>query len=431
MKVLLIGNGAREHIIAEKLAKDAELYAVMSKKNPAIAELCKEFWIYDTCSPKEVAEKVKGKNIDLGFVSPDPSIAAGVTDALSDIGILMASPTKAAGRIEWDKSFMRGLMLKYNIEGMVRHELVNDKKEAERVVKEYGKVAVKPIGLTGGKGVKVSKDHFKGADDAVEYAVQLIKNDGEVLIEEELVGEEFTFQAFSDGKKIEIMPPVQDHKRAHEGDTGPNTGGMGSYSTGRILPFLEQSDIDAGERIIKQTIDAMEKEGAPFTGVLYAQFMATKNGPKVIEFNSRFGDPEAMNVLGLYDGSLSELFMSMAQGDIKLAKFTDKKTVVKYLVPEGYPEKPVGDSPVEVDVKGIESIGAKVYFASVYEKEGMVYTTKSRSFGLLGLGETLDEAEMIAEKACSMVKGKVWHRKDIGTKELVEKRKEHMKELRG
>jgi len=432
MKVLLVGNGAREHIIAERLAQDADVYAVMSKKNPAIARLAREHWICDIEKADAVSAAIKGRSFDLGFASPDATLQAGVSDALGKSGMAVASPLRAAARIEWDKSFMRSLLQRHHIRGSPRHEVVKSEADALRVIRDYGMVAVKPLGLTGGKGVKVSGDHFSRIEEKVAYAQSLIEKDGSVLIEEKLVGEEFTLQCFSDGSRICPMPPVQDHKRAFENDRGPNTGGMGSYSTGDLLPFMEKRDLEESHAILQQVVSAMKKDGAPFCGILYGQFMATADGIKIIEFNARFGDPEAMNVLALLEGSLTDTFLSMAEGRLSvcLPRFSKDCTVVKYLVPEGYPEKPLKDVPVTMDAAAVERIGAKAYYASVHEKDNTILTSSSRAFGMLGRGKTLDEAEKLAESACSFVSGPLWHRKDIGTAQLVAKRVEHMRSLR-
>jgi len=429
MKVLLVGEGAREHIIAEKLAQDAELYSVMSRKNPAIAQLSKKYWIVKTTDPEAVANAVDVE-IDLAFSSPDATLAAGVSDALGAKGMLVASPLKEAARIEWDKSYMRNLMEKYKIIGNPRHKVVQNEDDAISTIKEYETVAIKPLGLTGGKGVKVSGDHFNSIEEKFAYAQELIKKDGSVLIEEKLIGEEFTLQAFSDGTNLAFMPPVQDHKRAFENDEGPNTGGMGSYSTGPLLPFMSKEDLEEAQEIMRMVIHAMKREDNPFTGVLYGQFMLGSEGPKVIEFNARFGDPEAMNVLSLLKTSLTDVFLSMADGNLEQPEFSSDSTVVKYLVPEGYPGSSKKDQEVRVNFEDLEKAGGKVYYASVYENEGKVYTTSSRSFGILGMAGSIDEAESIAESCCSSVSGPVWHRQDIGTNELIGKRIAHMKKLR-
>jgi phosphoribosylamine--glycine ligase len=430
MKILLVGNGAREHVIAKRIAEDAELYAVMSKKNPAIARLSKKYWITDIHSPEAVAKALEGEKFDICFASPDATLAAGISDTLEKFGAV-ASPSKKAARIEWDKSFARMLAEKYKIEGSPKLRLVRTTEEAKKAIEEIGEVAVKPLGLTGGKGVKISGEHFSSFNEIENYIKELLSNEGAVLIEEKLIGEEFTLQAFSNGKNLAFMPPVQDHKRAFEGDIGPNTGGMGSYSTGELLPFLTRKDLDAAKKIMKKTIAALEKEGAPFKGVLYGQFMATADGVKVIEFNSRFGDPEAMNVLVLLKDSLSKILEKIAAQKLAKAAFEKKCTVVKYLVPEGYPDNPKKDAEVMIDEQAIANAGAEVYYASVYENDGKIYTTSSRAFGIVGIAEKIEDAEKIAEKGCSFVSGPVWHRRDIGTNALIEKRIERMKKLRG
>jgi len=302
--------------------------------------------------------------------------------------------------------------------------------EAEKALKDLQEVAIKPIGLTGGKGVRVSGDHLQSKEDAITYVNELLRKDGRALIEEKIEGEEFSLQAFCDGTRIATMPPVQDHKRAFLGDTGNNTGGMGSYSTGALLPFTEKNDLEQATKIMQAVVHAMKKDGSPFRGVLYGQFMTCKEGVRLIEFNARFGDPEAMNVLALLENDLSDILLSITDSQLELPKFKDAKTVVKYIVPEGYPDAPAADSPVDIDIEKIKHNGGKVYFAGVYEKDGRVYTSGSRAFATLGMSESLEEAEMIAEECCKYVQGKVWHRKDIGTKELIKKKVEHMKRIR-
>jgi phosphoribosylamine--glycine ligase len=431
-RILLIGDGAREHAIAERIADGgADLYAIMSKKNPAIAGLAKKHWICDVHKPADVVKCVAAEHVDLAFVSPDAVLAAGVSDALAKAGVEVASPLKEAARIEWDKGFMRNLLKQHHITGAIDFEIVTGEKEALGVIKDYVDVAIKPLGLTGGKGVRVSGDHFKTHDEAMEYVRSVLKTDGKILIEEKVEGEEFSLQAFSDGTRISAMPPVQDHKRAFANDEGPNTGGMGSYSTGRLLPFMGETDLELAQEAMTQTINAMRKNNTPFKGVLYGQFMATSDGVKIIEFNSRFGDPEAMNVLMLLKTGLPEILESIAHGNLKRAEFAGEASVVKYLVPEGYPHAPVPDSAVSVDEKRIAALGAKTYYASVYEKDGAIYTTKSRTFGMAAVAPKISEAERMAESACSFVSGPVWHRKDIGTAALIEKRVLHMERLRG
>jgi phosphoribosylamine--glycine ligase len=431
MKVLIVGNGAREHVVAERIAEEEELYAVMSKKNPALARLSKEHWICDIENADEVKKVLEGKSFDLGFSSPDATLAAGVSDVLREFCSGVASPSKNASRIEWDKAYARNLMKDHSIPGLPSFRVVFSEEEGRSFIKETGEVAVKPVGLTGGKGVKIMGEHLNSETETIAYVNSLIEKDGSAVLEERLFGEEFTLQAFCDGEHVALMPPVQDHKRAFEGDRGPNTGGMGSYSTGKNLPFLGKKDLEEGMNIIRKTTEAMRKDGNPFRGILYGQFMATKRGAKVIEFNARFGDPEAMNVVPLVKGSFVEILQKMADGNLGNVEFDDSSTVVKYLVPEGYPGKSVKDAEVGINRDEIKKAGARVYYASVYDSDGKILTTGSRSFGILGIAENIEEAERVAEKGCNSVSGPLWHRKDIGTKELLEKRIRHMQELRG
>ncbi len=782
MRFLLVGNGAREHAIAEAVCRNSEvkLFAFMSARNPGIARLCEKskgaFAMGDIHSPKAVSEWAVSQKIELAFASPDAVLEAGVSGALIAAGIATASPVKEAARLEWDKSFARNLMEKHGIRGCPKFGIFKDAGAAGKFIDALREVAVKPSGLTGGKGVKVTGYQLKDAEEAKKYAEEVLASNmgglGEVVIEERLFGEEFTLQSFVDGKNVVGMPAVQDHKRAYKGDEGPNcysedteiltedgwerfgdlkrservatfqpgfkrirfekpkavywrkykgkminfkhreidllvtpnhrmlvqrrkdkrkrwrvieakdwkgenfipqtgrwigtsrklfivpksknhygvkrksikikfedwtaflglylsegfvsehggrvhiaqtrssknftkmkkilnrlpfkvtyekdrfrinsrqladclvgfgyshekfvpsyikdakpeiieiflnafclgdgdihygqmrfcssskrmigdlqelflktrkvgiitidkrktmlnpinkryyparpiyamevkkrtktsirknnvrevdyngfigcvtvstgfvvvrrnnrvaicgnTGGMGSYTgAGHLLPFITQKDYDDALRIMRSTISAFREEtGKEFKGVLYGQFIAGKNGVEVIEYNSRFGDPEAMNVLALLESDLADIFTKMAKGELKESdvKFAKKATVCKYLVPEGYPVKSVKDQPLEINEAEIAKAGARLYYASVDEREGLVYTGSSRSIGVLGIGASIGEAEKKAEAACSFVKGRVWHREDIGTGALVEKRVEHMKELRG
>lgn len=438
----MVGGGAREHAICEavKKSKDVELFSVMHNRNPGILKLAKKAKIAKETEIDKVVEFALENEIDLAIIGPEAPLEAGLTDALIEKGIKVSSPTRDAARIETSKEWMRKLMEKYRIPGIVKYGVFNEIEDAKDFIDLLnGEVAVKPIGLTGGKGVRVYGDHFSSAEEAVRYAKEVIeKRIGgfpKVLIEEKMIGEEFTLQAFSDGKNIYPMPAVQDHKRLLPGDKGPNTGGMGSYSCeDGLLPFLKKSDYEEGCFILQKVIEALNKEGCPFIGTIYGQFMLTAEGVKVIEINSRFGDPEAMNVLPLLKGDFVEICLSMAEGNLSERKidFDGKATVCKYVVPEGYGTKSMENVPIEVNEKGISKTGALLYYASVNLKNGKVYTTKSRSLAIVGIGENVYEAERICEKGLEHVKGDhIFIRHDIGTRELIERKVKRMKTLRG
>ncbi|MFQ5892124.1 MAG: phosphoribosylamine--glycine ligase, partial [Candidatus Methanofastidiosia archaeon] len=290
-------------------------------------------------------------------------------------------------------------------------------------------------GLTGGKGVKVVDSNLEGQlenlEDAKIYAKSVIENRiggfSKVIVEEKLCGEEFTLQAFVDSKNVVPMPIVQDHKFACVGDTGPFTGGMGSYSCkNHLLPFMTKMDFENALKTLKQIVEALRKEGIYYRGILYGQFMLTKEESKIVELNVRFGDPEAMNVLPILETDFVETFEKTAQGKLGKTNFQNLATVCKYVVPKGYPTNPVKNKKIEGDFNA-----SKVYFASVNEKKDGLYTTSSRALAFVGIAKTIEEAEKIAEKGASKIKGDVYYRWDIGKNNLIEKRIQHMKTVRG
>jgi len=432
MRVLLIGGGGREHAIAEAVARspgNPELFAAMSTKNPGIARICKDFLLIKETDPEVVNFAVKN-NIELAIIGPEAPLAAGIPDMLLEAGIPVVGPRRLAAQIEFDKAWTRDFMKKYGISGCPGFKVFRKGESGtDEFIDELGDVVIKPAGLTGGKGVRVMGDHF-GIEGAKAYAKEVLKND-DVVIEERLIGEEFTVQAFVDGKTLAFAPSVQDHKRAFDGDKGPNTGGMGSYNDSKdILPFMKESDYIDAKKIMNDTVKAIQKEtGVPYQGILYGQFMATAKGISVIEFNARFGDPEAMNVLPLLENDFLEVCSNIVNGTLDKinVKFKKQATVCKYAVPAGYPDDPSKDSIVEIGAMK-EAI---LFYSSVYEKDNKIYTTGSRAFGVLGIADTIKEAEIKAQSGILALKGALYSRRDIGTEELIRKRIQHMNELRG
>lgn len=439
MKVLLIGGGGREHAIASAFARSgAELYSLMKNRNPGIARLAKEVKLADETDMKTVCEFATKIRPDLAHVGPEAPLEVGAVEKLEALGVPCASPESGAARIETSKEFMRTLMQRHRLRGSIKCGIFDNEKDAMALVDELGAVAVKPIGLTGGKGVKVTGDQMKDRSETLAYVREVIEKKAggaRVLIEEKLEGEEFTLQAIADGKNLVPTPLVQDHKRLLDGDLGPNTGGMGSYSCeDHLLPFVGREDRDAGFEIMKGVMGAMNKEGLKFKGVLYGQFMLTKAGPKVVEFNARFADPECMNILTILESSMTDLMEGAATGKLSkiTPKFSKKATVCRYTVPQGYGMgNPQAGVEVKVDEKALREAGCTFYYAAVDEKEGKVYTTRSRTVGVVGVGDDLMDAEKKCTEGMSHVKGNLFYRKDIGTSELIAKRVEHMKRVRG
>ncbi len=432
MKVLLVGGGGREHAIAEAIARskrNPQLFAAMSRKNPGIARLCKDFILIKETDPA-IVDFAVNNSIELALTGPEAPLAAGIPDALWEAGIPVVGPRRLAAQIEFDKAWTRNFMKKYNIGGLPAFKVFRKGTTGtDEFIDELGDVVIKPAGLTGGKGVKVMGDHFDIYGAKV-YAKEVLKND-DLVIEERLIGEEFTVQAFVDGNTLAFAPAVHDHKRAYEGDKGPNTGGMGSYNDAKeILPFMKESDYTEAKNIMNEVVYSIKKDtGIPYQGILYGQFMATRKGISVIEFNARFGDPEAMNILPLLENDFLDVCMAIVNGTLEKHRVSFKKqaTVCKYAVPDGYPDNPVRDSIVEIG--NIQD--ALLFYSSVYEKDNKVFTTGSRALAILGMGRSISEAEKRAQTGLKSLKGKLYSRHDIGKDELIRKRIKHMEELRG
>jgi phosphoribosylamine--glycine ligase len=434
VKVLLIGNGAREHAIAEAFVRSPQkpvLYVYMKSNNPGIAKLAENVQIGKYDALEEIKNFAVANGIDFAFIGPEAPLSFGVVDTLEAANIPCVGPKKELARLETSKSFTRLLTEKYDIPGKPRFKVFEGIEGLREFIEELDEFVVKPDGLTGGKGVMVQGDHFKTEEEGFAYAEQTLKDHAAVVIEEKLVGQEFSLQSLTDGKALFDFPPVQDHKRAFVDDKGPNTGGMGSYSTGKLLPFMTEADLATAHEITARMAEAIEKEtGSLYKGVMYGGFICTKDGVKLIEYNARFGDPEAMNVLPILKTDFVAVCQAIVNNDLGSikAEFSEEATVCKYAVPEGYPTNPVKGS--KVDLSEV-SDKARIYYASVDKKEDGLYMSSSRAIGFVGIHPNIEEAEVIAENAVSSVKGPVFHREDIGTKELIQKRIDHMKELRG
>lgn len=430
MRVLLVGAGGRESAIAEALSKDAELYVVAKHKNPGVMKLAKDYGLAKETDVQKVLEFALKWSVDLAFIGPESPLEMGIVDVFEENGIPTVGPTKEAAQLETNKAFARQLMEKYKIPGRKLFRVFDDIEEMKAWIDEFGKpVVVKPLGLTGGKGVKVVGYQLKDNEEAKEYAKALIEKDGKVLIEERTDGVEFTFQVFTDGKKVIPMPLAQDYPHAYEGDVGPITGGMGSYSCeDHLLPFVSKEDYQKAFETLKKTVEAMSKEGIPYKGILYGQFMLSKDEPKIIEFNARFGDPEAMNVLPILKTSLVEIGEGIIDGNLKRAEFEQKATVVKYVAPKGYPTDPIRGVRLQISEDKIREEGAKVYYASIDESFTML---GSRALAIVGVADSLEEAEKIASHGIKHVNGEIFYRTDVGTQESIEKRITIMKKLRG
>ena len=437
--ILLVGNGAREHAMAEAIVRSKQnprLFSFMKANNPGIAALSEKIQLGSYADLDALTGFAKENKIDFAVIGPEDPLQNGIVDALAQIGILAVGPNKSLARLETSKSFTRNLVSKYQIAGNPQFKVFTSMDGIEAFLNSLDGIVLKPDGLTGGKGVLVQGDHFATREEALNLCNQILKDGSTVIVEEKFDGEEFSLQCLCDGKTVCGTPLVQDHKRRFDGDKGPNTGGMGSYSLpDHSMPFVKPSDIEEGLNITRQVAAALLQEtGSPYKGIMYGGFIATKNGAKLLEYNARFGDPEAMNILPLLKTDFVDVCKHIIDGtlDQLQIEFEHKATVCKYVVPKGYglpadhPDAASAKAKIEVGDVG----AARLYYSSVDKKEDGLYLSASRAIGIVGIADTLDEARKIAEEGVKAVRGPVAYREDIGTEALIQKRIDHMKKIR-
>ena len=434
-KILIVGSGAREHALSRSIIrsdKPKELFCIGSNNNPGIMSLCSNFQVANINDPKVIMDFAKEMKCTLAIIGPENPLGEGVADILEDLGIGVVGPQKKLAQIETSKSFARDLLNEFETPGSPKYETFKSMAGVEGFLDQLGDdFVVKYDGLAGGKGVKVSGEHLFSTNDALTYCQELVDAGGRFVIEEKFIGEEFSLMSFCDGNELKHMPAVQDHKRAYEGDTGPNTGGMGTYSDAdHSLPFLNKDDIEQAKNINRKTTEALKgKYGEGYKGILYGGFMATSSGVKLIEYNARFGDPEAMNVLSLLETDIIDICRAIESEtlDELSVKFENKATVCKYAVPEGYP-----DDPIKGEVIDVSSVSDpdSLFFASVDMDNERLIEAGSRTVAVVGVADSIADAEKIAEEEISRVKGPLFHRRDIGTTKLVKQRVDHMGALR-
>lgn len=436
MNILIIGSGAREHAIAKTLKrskKHPKVFCYASTNNPGIKKLTNKYWVGNICDANEIVKIATTNKIDFAIIGPEAPLEHGLADVLSNASIPTIGPKQKLARIETSKSYTRDLLQKYNIPGgpiyHVFHNLIGAKEFLEKLGE--GNYVIKADGLMGGKGVKVAGDHLHSIREAYEYCQELHDIEMSFVIEEKFIGQEFSLMSFCDGEHLIPMPLVQDHKRAYENDEGPNTGGMGTYSdANHRLPFVTAEEVAEAQCINEAVAKALMQDcSEKYIGILYGSFMVTKSGIRLIEYNARFGDPEVMNVLSILESDLVEICQSMIAGTLTndQVKFKNVATVCKYAVPEGYPDAPIKNA--EISIKGVLHPD-QLYLGAVDMVDEKLIQTGSRTAAIVGIAETIYEAEKIAEADINRITGPLFHRKDIGTESLIQQRIHHVKELR-
>ena len=437
MKIGLIGNGGREHAIARSISKnkDAQLFVAASHENDGIKRCSKDYKIIDLKNPKRILEYFASKNVDFVVVGPEAPLMVGAIDKLRKANIPSVGPTKRQARLEGNKVFMRNLLKDELGWGSPKWQAISSIEDAKSFIKSVGDVVVKPIGLTGGKGVKVMGIQLKTHKDTLDYINSLIREEGIVLLEEKIVGEEFSRMAFISDGVILPAPIMQDYKYAFDGDKGLMTGGMGAYSfrDGK-LPFLLQEDVVSADLLMSEVLEAIEKRtDSSYRGFLYGQFMKSKRGIVLIEFNVRLGDPEALNLMSLLNTDCTDLFSSIANGNLNQAKvsFRNKSSVSKYLVPNSYPKPIIEKIPFRFDEKAVINAGFILIHGAVERKdENLWQALGSRTLGLVGIGETPGEISGKMEAFLEKFEPEeLRHRKDIGNSAVIQKKIEAMETI--
>ena len=417
MNILVIGSGGREHTLFHKLTESPQadkVYAIPG--NPGMGEMT-DISVEDNA---EILRFAKEKEIGLVVVGPEVPLMNGLVDELESAGIRAFGPRANAAEIEGSKSFAKDLMKKYGIP-TARYEVFTEAEPARAYIRREGApIVVKADGLAAGKGVIVAMSEQEALD-----AVNAIMEDNSfgdagarVVIEEFMEGEEASLLAFTDGKTIRPMISAQDHKRAFDGDKGPNTGGMGTYAP---APVMTPEMIDrATEEILKPTLAAMAKEGRPYSGCLYLGLMITEEGPKVVEFNARFGDPETQVVLPLLDGDLIQIMCACADGtlaDVPI-HWKDGAAVCVVLAAGGYPASYEKGNEIH-GIADAEKTGALVFHAGTAEKDGKLVTNGGRVLGVVGMGADVASAVHSAYAAVEQISFKdAYYRKDIAHRAL-------------
>lgn len=436
IKILALCKSGRLHALVQALLNSAwhpDVYAASDVNNPCLVPSDHFFWgkTDDSIFIEKCIREIKP---DIAIIGPEEPLEKDIADLFWRHGVPCVGPLGQLAKLETSKAFTRNLMTEFEIPGCPEHRVFRGMDSIEEYLRELKEFVIKPDGLSGGKGVKVFGDHLHSISEALSYCAQLFR-DGQkaILVEEKLDGEEFSFQSFYDGYHIAHMVPVQDHKRAWEGDKGPNTGGMGSYSCeDHLLPFLNPEHIAEAGKINRLIGEALfKKTGLRYKGILYGGFILTKKGLKVIEYNARFGDPEIMNVLPILKTDFVDVCRAIVDGTLDKidVQFEHRATVCKYIVPRSYPGKLKNEA--IIDVSELESLrktepNIRVFYGAVEAHPKGLRLTGSRAIGIVGIADSLKEAERVAERASCCVKGDVYHRKDIGTAALIEKRMAHM-----
>ena len=420
MNVLLIGSGGREHALAWKLAQSPRLGKLFAAPgNPGIAEHARLVDI-DPADHRATVDFCLKNSIDLIVIGPEAPLVDGLADNLRTMGFCVFGPNRIPAQLEGSKGFTKDLCARHSIP-TARYVRASDLLAAEAALGDFGfPVVIKADGLAAGKGVVIAENEQE-AQQAVEA---MFEGDfggagSAIVLEEFLTGEEASFFALTDGRSIVSFGSAQDHKRVGDGDTGPNTGGMGAYSPAPILtPELEERVM---AEILEPTVRALGEAGAPYSGVLYAGLMLTADGPKLIEYNARFGDPECQVLMMRLESDLIELLCAVARGRLAAIEppvFSDEAALTVVMAANGYPGTPEKGGTVD-GLDAAEAAGAKVFQAGTALKDGRLVASGGRVLAVTAKGANVAEAQRTAYRAVDAIRfPSGFCRRDIGWREV-------------
>lgn len=409
MKVLVVGGGGRCHAIADALRRSPKVEKIyVAPGNAGTAEVAENVPLKDTDVQGLLAFAQK-KDIDLTVVGPEAALQAGIVDEFRSHGLRIFGPTAAAARIETSKEFAKELMMRYDIPTAAYRPFDDYREALDYVASRPLPAVLKYDGLAAGKGVVIARSMEEAEAALRDMLLDDKFGHGRVIVEDYLEGPEFSFMCFVSGSDVWPMPLAQDHKRAYDGDRGPNTGGMGAYSP---LPFITAEDERyALERIMQPVADAMVAEGCPFEGVLYGGLMKTARGIEVIEFNARFGDPETEVVLPRLKSDIVDIFCAVAEGRDTQLEWHDFAALGIVLASKGYP----GDYEKGHEIEGLDRVGGTVYHMGTKADGGRILTNGGRVLFVVGTGRDLAEARKNALADVARIDcDNLFHRTDIG-----------------
>jgi len=456
-KFLIVGSGGRESAFALKLSEEnIALYAVVDHENPTIIDCVQatggRYLVAKTTDAAAISQFAVRHKIDYAFVNADDPLAHGVVDELLKHKIKAVGGTQAATRIEWDKVYALQLMERVCPEFTPMYKVVSRPEEIAAALNAFKKrkllVVVKPQGLTGGKGVKVMREHLRSYQASADYAASLLRRNkaAKVLFVEKLNGIEFTIMGFSDGKHLVMAPASYDYPYRRENDKGAGTGGMGCFTnTNKKLPFMSDKDWAACRTMMQRVIRALREEKLPFKGVLNGGFFKTRDGMRFMEFNARFGDPEALNILALLQTPLAAIIKDLYHGRLRAqrVKFIRKASVVKYLVAKEYPERSARKLRFSVAEKAIVDDNINIFYASCVRAAGKASAQKKigaakadvaktdvlfdtlKKSRVLALGKVhssiADASDAINRAIADHIDGRLEYRRDIGAPKSLQK----------